>query len=63
MILRTLALAAAAQGLRFHDEEATHALQAEKPAWADAVKDEASIRRRQRIADSPSLFVAAEARR
>ena len=41
MILRTLTLAAAAQGLALTRSRPRTRLQAEKPAWADAVKDEA----------------------
>ena len=54
MILRTLALAAAAQGLVFTTSRSRTRLQAEKPAWADAVKDEAVAE--DVVADSPSLF-------
>ena len=54
MILRTLTLAAAAQGLVFTTSRPRTRLQAEKPAWADAVKDEAVAE--DVVADSPSLF-------
>ena len=54
MILRTLALAAAAQGLALTRSRPRTRLQAEKPAWADAVKDEAVAE--DVVADSPSLF-------
>ena len=54
MILRTLTLAAAAQGLALTRSRPRTRLQAEKPAWADAVKDEAVAE--DVVADSPSLF-------
>ena len=54
MILRTLALAAAAQGLALTRSRPRTRLQAEKPAWADAVTDEAGAE--DVVADSPSLF-------
>ena len=55
MILRTLALATTAYGLATTSTRPrTTALKAEKPAWADAVKDEAVAE--DVVADSPSLF-------